>query len=488
MQILARGIQAIFFDMGGTLERVWHTPEERLRAALGLKQMMLARGMDPHLSDVEFYEVITAGYARYHQWSMETMEELTPRRVWSEFILAGQPVDEDKLAVAAEDLMFALENSFYHRKLRPEVPTVLEATRMMGLKIGLISNICSRDLVPANLEMYGIRNYFDPIVLSSEYGRRKPDPAIFHYAARLANVPTGACIHVGDRIARDVSGASRAGFGCTVQIINDFNHGEVDDGAQPDIVIHDLSEILDMLKSGIGSAGIGTSLKSHIHALLFDAGDVLYYRPERGRNLKMFLEEMGVSDLEVPIAEIDLLKKLAYDGQIPQSMYRETFLRLYGLTDAAQIERGKAMMDMDDNNIVFFKGVAETLRKLKENGFMLGIITDTAMPIYVKLGWFERGGFGNVWDSIISSADMGAQKPDPKTYHAALQQLGINVDQAVFVGHHPQELAGARAIGMKTIAFNYEKNIESDYFIDKFEDLLKVPILIEDSPENTPAK
>ena len=53
-----------------------------------------------------------------------------------------------------------------------------------------------------NLKEYGIRQYFDPIVLSSEYGRRKPDPAIFHYAARLANVPTSECLYVGDRIAR----------------------------------------------------------------------------------------------------------------------------------------------------------------------------------------------------------------------------------------------------------------------------------------------
>ena len=70
-----------------------------------------------------------------------------------------------------------------------------------------------------SLEEYGIRHYFDPIVLSSEYGRRKPDPAIFHYAARLANVPTSECAYVGDRLARDVEGARRTGFGLAVQIV-----------------------------------------------------------------------------------------------------------------------------------------------------------------------------------------------------------------------------------------------------------------------------
>jgi putative hydrolase of the HAD superfamily len=142
-----------------------------------------------------------------------------------------------------------------------------------------------------------------------------------------------------------------------------------------------------------------------------------------------------------------------------------------------QIERGKEIMDLDDNNIVFFEGVAETLKKLKENGFMLAIITDTAMPLHVKLGWFERGGFGDVWDSIISSADLGVQKPDPSIYLAALQQLGLAVEQAVFIAHLPEELEGAHAIGMKTIAFNYGVGTKADFHIEKFSDLLRIPII-----------
>ena len=69
--------------------------------------------------------------------------------------------------------------------MRPEIPEVLAALREMGYKIGLISNVNSRGQVPKNLSQYEIKHFFDPIILSSEYGRRKPDPAIFHHAARL---------------------------------------------------------------------------------------------------------------------------------------------------------------------------------------------------------------------------------------------------------------------------------------------------------------
>jgi putative hydrolase of the HAD superfamily len=108
---------------------------------------------------------------------------------------------------------------------------------------------------------------------------------------------------------------------------------------------------------------------------------------------------------------------------------------------------------------------------------MLGIITDTANPVHVKLSWFERGGFGNVWDTIISSQEFGIEKPDPRIYFAALQQLGLKADQAVFVGHCPEELEGARTCGMKTVAFNYEASAKAEYFIDNFSDLLQIPYI-----------
>ena len=56
------------------------------------------------------------------------------------------------------------------------------------------------------------------------------------------------------------------------------------------------------------------------------------------------------------------------------------------------------------------------------------------------------------WDSIISSNELGIQKPAPEIYAAALQQLGVSASQAIFIGHDAGELQGAHTAGMKTIA------------------------------------
>jgi putative hydrolase of the HAD superfamily len=231
-------IQAVFFDMGGTIETFRYTHKLRLEATAVIRRRLLQAGIDLCLTNEQLYEVISSGLGHYKRWSIQNVEELAPQRVWSDYIFAEQVVDKTKLAAISEDLAFLIETRFYQRAMRLEMPTVLQAIKEMNLKIGLISNVNSRGQVPSNLKEYGLIDYFHPIVLSSEYGLRKPDPAIFHYAARLANVPTSQCVYVGDRVARDIEGARRAGFGLAVQIRHDFEHGESDQGSKPDAVIY----------------------------------------------------------------------------------------------------------------------------------------------------------------------------------------------------------------------------------------------------------
>jgi putative hydrolase of the HAD superfamily len=166
----------------------------------------------------------------------------------------------------------------------------------------------------------------------------------------------------------------------------------------------------------------------------------------------------------------------AFTGEISLDQYRETQVRMYGVSAPQDVERGKQILEEESNDIHFFEGVRETLVTLKKQGRMLGIITDTSLPIYVKLGWFDRGGFGDVWDSVISSKEVGVRKPYPEIYLAALKQLGLSSAQAAFVGHKKSELDGAHVVGLKTIAFNYEDSACADIYIDKFSDLLTLPI------------
>jgi putative hydrolase of the HAD superfamily len=469
-------IQAVFFDMGGTIETFNSTREIRLEATPTIRKCLVDAGIDLCLNNEQLMNVISSGLERYKRWCLQSTQELPPQRVWSEYILEDFSVSPEKLARISEELMFLIETRYYHRAMRPEMPEVLRALKQMGLKIGLISNVNSRGQVPINLKEYGIIDYFHPIVLSSEYGWRKPNPAIFYHAARLIAAPTSQCVYIGDRVVRDIDGAHRAGFGLAIQIRHDFEHGENDDGSSPDALINNMTELLDILreKRDCDTANADTG---KIRAFIFDAGDILYFRPQRGQGFSIFLKELGLEVNPTYIQQKKAIEYQAYRGQISHDEYRESMVRMYGVTDPEQIKRGKQALIDDDDNVAFFEGVQETLCALKEQGFLLAIVTDSANSVSTKLDWFERGGFGHVWDSIISSMDIGTRKPDAQIYQAALDQLGLTADQAVFVGHRTSELVGARSVGMQTIAFNYDHDAPADFYIEKFSDLLNVPVL-----------
>ena len=470
-------LKAVLFDMGGTIETFGSTREMRSEAIRGIQKYLNDAGINLGLSDEALLQVVTTGLQKYHDCCLESLIEYPCERVWREFIFADFDCDLSGLEKIAEEMMVYVETHFYHREMRAEIPSVLKAIQEMGLKIGLISNVNSINQVPQNLEKYEIKEYFDPIVLSSEYGIRKPDPSIFHYAARLMNVPTSACVYVGDRIARDVIGSQKAGFKLSVQIEHDYDHGEEDTGATPDAYIKNMNELLDVLKKEM--ARPRQEPASKIKAFLFDAGDILYYRPRKEHKFMDYLRELGLAEKWKDLPGKKELTRLAYTGQISHEEFHQGYMRLLGITDPAEIKRGLKILSEENHEVEFFDGVKDTLLALKDAGYLLGIITNTANSISNKLSWFESGGFGNVWDSIISSMEIGVVKPYPEIYHAALQQLELTSDEAVFVGHKTSELDGARAAGITTIAFNYDKGAIADHYVNEFSEILNAPVINE---------
>lgn len=96
------------------------------------------------------------------------------------------------------------------------IPDVFEV--LTGLKpryrLGVISNtVGSGDAELAEaLEKAGIRHLIDALVTSRDFGKAKPDPAIYAEGARRLAVPLAATVMVGDRLDTDVLGALNAGI------------------------------------------------------------------------------------------------------------------------------------------------------------------------------------------------------------------------------------------------------------------------------------
>jgi putative hydrolase of the HAD superfamily len=96
------------------------------------------------------------------------------------------------------------------------IPGVLEVLTALKprYRLGVISNtVGSGDAELAEaLEKAGIRHLIDALVTSRDFGKAKPDPAIYAEGARRLHVPLDATVMIGDRLDTDVAGALNAGI------------------------------------------------------------------------------------------------------------------------------------------------------------------------------------------------------------------------------------------------------------------------------------
>jgi HAD superfamily hydrolase (TIGR01509 family) len=95
------------------------------------------------------------------------------------------------------------------------------------------------------------------------------------------------------------------------------------------------------------------------------------------------------------------------------------------------------------------EGALDTLRALHERGLLVGLITVCTED--VELLWPESQ-FAGLFDAEVFSNAVGLSKPDPRIYLHCCELLGVEANEAVFVGDGANdELAGARRVGMEAI-------------------------------------
>jgi len=86
----------------------------------------------------------------------------------------------------------------------------LAGLRGAGIATAVVSNFDRR--LPPLLAELGVAPLFDAIVLASDAGAAKPDPAIFRLALARVGVPACDSLFVGDSSERDVAGARALGM------------------------------------------------------------------------------------------------------------------------------------------------------------------------------------------------------------------------------------------------------------------------------------
>ena len=94
-------------------------------------------------------------------------------------------------------------------------------------------------------------------------------------------------------------------------------------------------------------------------------------------------------------------------------------------------------------------GAVDTVVELRRRGYRLGLITVCSED--VPDVWGETA-FADLFDVTVFSCSVGLRKPDPRIYRLACKELGVEPNEAIFVGDGANdELAGAEWVGMRAI-------------------------------------
>ena len=96
-----------------------------------------------------------------------------------------------------------------------------------------------------------------------------------------------------------------------------------------------------------------------------------------------------------------------------------------------------------------FPEVPETLRGLRNDGARLVVVSNWDVSLHDALA---ATGLAPLVDGAVSSAEVGAAKPDPAIFAAALRVAGVAPEDAVHVGDSLElDVAGARAAGIEPV-------------------------------------
>ncbi len=125
----------------------------------------------------------------------------------------------------------------------PSVISTLEMLHTRGFRLGMVSNGDTEELL---MHLNGTRDFFEEIVTSEELAVYKPDARIFHEALRRMGVQRETTAFVGDMVTSDVRGARAVGL---TTIWYNRRQRPAKYGIVPDFEIHDMPEVLDIVRT-----------------------------------------------------------------------------------------------------------------------------------------------------------------------------------------------------------------------------------------------
>jgi putative hydrolase of the HAD superfamily len=194
-----------------------------------------------------------------------------------------------------------------------------------------------------------------------------------------------------------------------------------------------------------------------IRAVILDYGEVLCHLPTP-ENIELLARIFQVDSQS--FLPMYLKTRIPYDrGDLLPAAYWRNFARQAGVTvDEKVIEQlrqvDKDMWSRPNEPMI------QWLQRIHAAGFKTAILsnmpTDMADHVRETFPWLAE------FDQHIFSAEVRSAKPEPAIYRHAIEALDVAPLEALFIDDREENLAGARAIGIRGIRYRTVEHLRED--------------------------
>ncbi len=204
-------------------------------------------------------------------------------------------------------------------------------------------------------------------------------------------------------------------------------------------------------------------------AIFFDRdGTLTYFNPEKEAWRNKIVASWSRKRFDLPYDKMMNLFLLSAEGRNPwyknldderefNKRYYRNLLIGEGVTERLE-ERAELLFRelWCNNDRLLFPETVEVLEYFHGKGYKMGVISDTSPSLEYTL---QQLGIARYFTSFTASSLVGAGKPSPIIFNAALNAEGVTATESLYVDDYKPEADGAREQGFTS--FLIDRNDES---------------------------
>ena len=187
-------------------------------------------------------------------------------------------------------------------------------------------------------------------------------------------------------------------------------------------------------------------------AVIFDFGGVFIDSPFKA--LEQAAIDRGFSPEELALAVFG-----AYDedtqhpwhrlerGEITVEVAREEIMAGHKLPDGTPLDPFELLAALAGGGVR--EDMVAFCREIRSRGIGTSLLTNNAREF--EEFWKPLLPLDELFDDVVDSSEVGMRKPAAEIYELALGRLGLAAADVVFVDDAPGNVAGARAVGIRSV-------------------------------------